>query len=253
MAMSWALKRQLKIFIYLAIFVFAAVGIVIYFFQPAPTCYDKILNQHEERVDCGGECEACVVDPQNLIVYWTRPFEVSPGIYEVASMVENPNLKYGAREISYRLKLYDDNVLVGEKNGKTFLNPRDKFLIYESDIALDRQGVPDRAQIEFDDVKWKVFEKERPNILVSSSKYELTQIGNGRLKVVLRNQTIFAIQNIFIYSVLLNFSGNAVGVSSTVIDSIPAETSRDIFFTWRHPFDPRPASVEVYLRTNLTQ
>src|SRR3990167_10764616 len=99
MALSWVFKKQLKIFIFLAVILFAIVGGVIYYFRPAPSCFDNKLNQNEERIDCGGECEAGVIDPKNLIVSWARQFEVTPGILDTAAFIDIPNLFFGFREV----------------------------------------------------------------------------------------------------------------------------------------------------------
>jgi len=249
MVISWVFKKQLKILAVLAVILFAIVGGVIYYFQPAPSCFDKKLNQREERVDCGGECEACVIDPKNLIVSWVRPFEVTPGIYDAAALIENPNLYYGSREIEYTFLLYSDNVLIASKDGKTFLNPREKFMIFESGI-LTKERVATRATIEIKEVKWKKFDKERANILVSSKTFD--NAPNGLVKVVLRNQTLFSIKNVFVAVILNDSAGNAIGVSTSKINEISAEMTKDVYFTWRSPIQ-LASSTEVYLRTNLTE
>ncbi|OGF77907.1 hypothetical protein A3F23_04215 [Candidatus Giovannonibacteria bacterium RIFCSPHIGHO2_12_FULL_43_15] len=249
MALSWVFRKQLKIFIFLAIVVFAIVGGIIYYFQPAPSCMDQKLNQHEERVDCGGECEACVIDPKDLVVSWARPFELTSGNYDVAALVENPNLYYGSREIEYTFLLYANNILIGSRDGKTFLNPREKFMIFESGIS-SKERVATRATIEFKEIKWKKFGKERANILVSSKDFK--NVPNGRAEVVLKNQTLFPIKNVYVAVALTDPLGNAVGVSATKVDEIPAEDSKDIYFTWRAPIG-FASSTEVYLRTNLTE
>jgi len=251
MAISWTLGRQLKIFIFLAVVVFAIVGGYIYYMLPAPSCTDGKLNQSEEKIDCGGECDACVGNPRVPVVVWARPFEISPGQYEAAALIENQNLTVGSRALSYTMRLFENNILVAERQGETFLNPRDKFLIFESDISTG-ESKPNRATITFNEIPWKVFNEERPNILVSSKIFELAPSGNGRVKVILRNQTLFPIQNVYVSVALKDAAGNIIGVSATKVDSIAGESSRDVFFTWRHPFDPAPASIDVYFRTNLT-
>ena len=237
MALSWVFKKQLKIFIFLAVILFAIVGGVIYYFRPAPSCFDNKLNQNEERIDCGGECEACVIDPKNLIVSWARPFEVTPGIYDAAALIE------------YTFLLYSDNVLIASKDGKTFLNPREKFMIFESGI-LTKERFATRATIEIKEVKWKKFDKERANILVSSKTFD--NAPNGLVKVVLRNQTLFSIKNVFVAVILNDSAGNAIGVSTSKINEISAEMTKDVYFTWRSPIQ-LASSTEVYLRTNLTE
>ena len=252
MPMQWPMRRQLFLFSFFAVFVFAVVGWVIYKFSPAPTCFDKKLNQSEERVDCGGECEPCVGNPEDLVTFWVRPFAIGLGRYEAAALIENPNLRAGARELAYKIHLFENNILVAMKEGTTFLNPRDKFLIFESNIATGERR-PDRAQIEFREIRWKVFDRERPNVLVSSKTFEPTLSGNGRVRVVLKNQTLFSINDVYVSAALMDARGNALGVSASKVDRIGAEGMREVFFTWPHPFEPAPSNIEVFVRTNLTE
>jgi len=86
-----------------------------------------------------------------------------------------------------------------------------------------------------------------------NQNFEPTPSGNGRVRLLVRNQTLFPIRDIYLAVVLSDASGNAVGVSSSKIDVLAGEASEDVFFTWRHPFSPPPALVEAYLRTNLTE
>jgi len=37
--------------------------------EACPTCYDKILNQNEERIDCGGVCKPCIELPWLPVVF----------------------------------------------------------------------------------------------------------------------------------------------------------------------------------------
>jgi hypothetical protein len=252
MAMSWAQKKQLKIFIFIAIFAFAVVGLIIYSFRPAPSCTDGKLNQKEEQIDCGGECDACIGSPRELSVLWARPFEISEGHYEVGALIDNPNSTVGARSLSYVVKLFEGSTLVGQREGRTFLNPREKFLIYESDIATVNIK-PTRASIEIKEVPWKVFKVEKANILISSKIFETAPSGNGRVKIVLENQTLFPIDNIYMSVILTDSIGSVVGVSQSKVDSIAGEASQELFLTWRHAFDPAPANIDVYLRTDLTR
>lgn len=216
-------------------------------FTPAPSCFDNKQNQKEEGVDCGGECEACVTNPKDLIIYWARPFEFSSGHYDMAALIENPNPFYGAKEIKYKISLYESNILVGEREGKTYLNPREKFLIFESGISTGFRKA-DRAAIVFEEINWKRFDITRPNILVSSKFFE--NAPNGREKVIFQNKTILPIRNLDAYAVLLDSDGNAFGASATRIERLLSEETKEVFFTWGKPYIP-PSSVEVYYRVNL--
>ena len=210
------------------------------------------LNQQEEQIDCGGECDACIGTPRDLSILWAKPFKISEGRYEVGALIENPNSTVGARAFSYTLKLFEGNTIVGQREGSTFLNPREKFLIYEGDIGVGER-VPTIAGVEINEIPWKVFKNEKPNILISSKTFETSSSGNGRVKVVLKNQTLFPISNIYVSVVLMDSFGSVIGVSQSKVDSIQGEASEEVFLTWRQVFNPSPANIDVYLRTDLTR
>jgi len=60
------------------------------------------------------------------------------------------------------------------------------------------------------------------------------------------------IRNVAVTAVLYNEAGNAIGVSSTKIDFIKAESSQMSYFTWLQPFEKTPASIEIFPIVNLT-
>jgi hypothetical protein len=251
MAISWRIKRQFLFFsIFAFIFVLLVLGLI-YLLRPAPTCFDQKQNQREEGVDCGGPCEACVGQASDLVIFWTRALEVASGFYEVASFIENPNLLLGARELVYRVRLYDtNNILVALREGRTFVNPREKFLIFEESIET-RERIPVRATIEFNPIRWRRIEKERPQLVVASKEFE--NVPNGRLGVLVRNQSLFPVEDIYLSSALVDENGNALGASTSFLERIEGESSREVFFTWPRTFFPPPASIEVLVRTNLTE
>ena len=253
MAIAWRIRKQLLFLVIFIIFVFGIVFGIINLFSSNATCTDNIKNQSEEDVDCGGGCEACIGKADDLIVFWTRFFETSKGRYEVASYVNNPNLLLGIGKLEYKIRLYDsDNISIAIKEGSIFVNPRENVLIFEKDFETYERA-PARASIEFSSpIKWKRFEKERPNILVSGKKFENTDTGS-RLKVTVENQSLYDINNVYLSAILMGEDGNVVGVSQSNFDWLAGESAREVFFTWRKAFDPEPTSIEIIARINLTQ
>ncbi len=259
MPLSWRARRQLTFLGIFALAVILIVAGVVYWLRPAPSCFDKKQNQSEAGVDCGGPCESCLDRAQDLVIFWTRFFPIAPGHWEVASFVENPNLLLGSGKLTYRLRLYDqNNILIALQERKTFVNPREKFLIYEPDVQT-LQRIPVRATIEFLDIPWKRVERERPQLLVARKDF-FAQGGTtsggenfSRLDASIQNQSLFPVKNVFVFAVLSDKNGNALGVSVSQIDKIDGEAAREVVFTWRQPFDPPPETIEVLARTNLTE
>ncbi|MDP2676118.1 MAG: hypothetical protein Q8O83_00300 [bacterium] len=247
MALSWRAQRQLTYFGIFSTIIFLIVFLLIFFFQPAPTCFDRIQNQEEEGIDCGGPCEkGCLGDIKNVVVLWNRVFEVIPSHYDVAVLVENPNLFAGAPIVHYQIKLHDDkNVLVALRGGTTFINPQERFMIFESNIQTANR-VPVQASIEFERIPWERIEEEKPQ--VTAFNFRMTQFPTGRLDITLRNGNFLPAEQIETAVALLDENGNAFAVSKTRVESIQAESSRDISFTWPFLFEQEPKTIQTFIR-----
>ncbi len=244
---SWRTRRQLAYFGVFAVVVALSVGWVIWYFMPAATCFDNRQNQDEGGVDCGGACDKkCLGNIGNVRVTWTRFFEIDKGFYDAAALVTNPNTLAGAKEIVYRFKLHDkDNILIAIREGRTFINPNENFVIFESNIqTLER--IPLRASIEIDPINWERVESPNPDIV--SFGYRLIRQPSSRLEATLRNNGIFEVQKIEAVALLLDGSENAIAVSRTIVDSIADESERGVGFTWPFAISEEPARIEIYIR-----
>ena len=145
----WSARK--RVFYFLIVFFIVALVVVLFFVinRKAPSCFDNKQNQNETGVDCGGVCEAvCPNEVVNLTTIWVRPFRVSLGNYAAAALVQNSNL-FGVKQLRYRFKLYDsDNLLVNEREGVTYVNPDEQFVIFEPNISTGERDAT-RAFIEF--------------------------------------------------------------------------------------------------------
>ncbi|MFC1625366.1 hypothetical protein ACFL1O_00585 [Patescibacteria group bacterium] len=249
--LAWRVKRKLTIFFIVFLVVGILAGLWIYFYLPEPTCFDGKENQDEEGVDCGGSCTPCVASPKNVITLWTRVFKVSDGVYEAAALIENPNIFYGLSVFKYTFKLYDvNNVLVAIKDNQTFLNPRDKFVIWAGNLQTGKSEAV-RAFFEIETVSpWRYIDEEIFSVLVSEKTFTNTPFPVLRAKLV--NQSILALENISVAAVLYDENENAMAVSSTKIDSIPGESGQEVVFTWPMSFAEEPVSSEIFVRVNLS-
>lgn len=248
--LPWRQKKQLFYFLIFTSIILAVIGGIVWYFWPEPTCFDGKQNGKEEGIDCGGPCTPCLGEVKDLSILWARPFKSKQGVYDVAALVENSNLFGGIPSIGYTFKLYDAaNVLITSREGKTFINPGEKMIIFETNI-LTGSRVPARADLKFDQQKWIYVKKEKSFLSVAKKDFINTPF--PRLSVEIKNNSLFDIRNVLVAAVLYDDIGNAIGVSSTKIDSIKTESSQSADFTWPQPFDKIPASIEVFATTNLT-
>ena len=244
---NWRARRQLA---YLAISVLAALAIIFYFIYGSiseATCFDGKRNQGEERVDCGGPCKPCLENLSQPVVLWTRLFKLADGLYEAAALIENTHNFASSDRLFYRLKIYNkDNIVIGLKAGETFINPNERFLILDPTFATLRQ-TPVRALVELEPVKWRYAEYSPPNVVVVSQSFSLGP--QPYLSVILRNNDLFAVNNLQVSAILSDDTGRVIGVSLTNIDKIEGESQRTAFFSWpRTALEIEPKSIETFVR-----
>jgi len=186
-----------------------------------PTCSDKIRNQGEEGVDCGGPCpELCRMGNEGLVVDWARVFRVDDGVYDMGALVENTNAVEGAKEAIYHFKMYDEkNILIAERFGKTFVLPDNKWVVFEGNVDTGKRE-PRHAFIDFpEDIPWIRTDLQTvdvPDILVRDELYVEER-------------------------------------SRTVITRLEKYETRDLVFTWREPFSVPPVKVDVIARANYME
>ena len=138
-----------------------------------------------------------------------------------------------------------DNILIAIREGRAFINPQERFVVFESRIrTLER--VPTRASIEVDQISWERIETPKPDIV--SFGYNLIREPFGRLEAILRNNDIFDAKNIEVVALLLDSRENAIAISRTTVEVITDESEKKIGFTWPFPIVEEPSSIQIYIR-----
>ncbi len=247
---SWSTRRK-SIYIIgtLLVFLFALALPLWYVTYKAPSCTDRLQNQGELGVDCGGPCTLlCKANALDLIVHWQRAFKVKDGVYNTVSYVENPNLDSGVEKIAYRFKLYDsDNLLIYERRGDTFVPPKKIFGIFESNIVTGSR-VPVRTLFEFlDSPIWKTDFPKEPALVVNN-KLLSTEDGLPRLTASLQNLTDNAVYNTEVVALLYDALDNALASSRTVVDSVSKGGVTPLVFTWPEPLEKPASRIEFTYR-----
>jgi len=250
---TWATQRQLRIFGGLFGVVMLAVGAFLFsVLYNAPSCVDGKLNQKEDGIDCGGPCTtACPANISPLFTLWSRVIPAGEGAHDALAFLENPNAGAGITRISYLFKLFDaENLLVARGAGATFVNPNERFYVYEGNIRTGNR-VPTRAFLEFEpDPEWQRETASLLPIVVRETLFEETETGS-QLKAVLSNVSFEELRGVTVTAVLFDDDENVFAASETRIDVFPAEKTETIFFTWRRKFDEFPARVDVLPRRNI--
>lgn len=246
MAISWVAKKQMT---YLLIFLIALVGLisVVWLKITAPSCTDGKQNQGEKGVDCGGQCaKECLGEIRDLTVLWSKPLQVAGSDYDAVALVENRNLFLSAKSVRYQFKFYDDrNILIASKEGEIFINPGQKFAIFESGIDVGSRK-PAKVFLEFHkNISWEIYKGENLGLVVTKKEYQ--DSSRPSISATLENKTLANIKGVYAVAIIYAENGNAIAASATKIGEIKGESSADIFFTWPENFGEEYSRDEIYL------
>lgn len=245
--MSWSSRRKT---IYLGSFILVIIlilsGVYFLFIYEPPTCNDGKQNQDEQGIDCSGVCPiVCGFDAINPVILWSRSFKVADGVYNLISLVENPNLEYEAFNVPYSFKVKDaENILIYERKGRVDILPRSVIPVFEKTV-LTGERIPVRTSFEFtQEPKW-IKSTQEPPIFSVRNKIISNFDTKPRLDVTIQNKTENTLRNLEITAIVYDSDGNAINTSQTFIDSMTKNSTEDIVFTWLEPFPSKPTRIEV--------
>lgn len=251
---SWRFRRQLGAILVLFSF-FGIFGAVSYWrFKALPTCSDNIRNQDELAVDCGGSCGPCELkNPREVSIIWApRVVPVTTGVVDAAVFVKNTNEILASPSLEYRFTLADENGIVGERAGKTYLYPQERAYIVEANIPVAR--TPTRVDFLITKSEWQMYAESPPNITVRGKEYKLEQeTGSSSQSVVeagLFNDSPFDFRSVDIDFLLFDANENLVGVNKTIVERFLTRTDRDVRTVWPGVVAGGVDSVIVVPRVN---
>ena len=251
--LSWSSKRQLIIAGGIILLFVLVIGIptFLHFYNKPMTCSDNIQNQGETGIDCGGPCtKICAIDSKPPIVYYTRIFKVSEGKYNVFALVENTNQGVFSPQAEYSFKLYDkDNALLSEKIGTTVIPPGRVFPIYEYGLDTGTR-IPQSVSFAIsDNINWQKGVFPEANLSIENKGLSSTSTAPV-LEANIQNNEVHAVGNIKAVGLVYDQNDNVIAASQTIIDSIPAQGIKPIFFAWSAPFSDTPNKTQIFLLPN---
>jgi hypothetical protein len=254
--MTWAGKRRL---FYFGIVFFVAVLFAGYLLYPIlttpPTCSDGKKNGDERGPDCGGVCSlVCNADAVDLLVLWSRSFEVIPGVYNSVAYIENQNPTAGIKKISYEFKLYDtDNKFIANKKGSTFISPAGKTAIFESNINTGINRIPKRTTFTFtENPVWNKASEDASNF--SFLKKDIISDGldsSPHISAVIENDSLRYVPEFDVVVLVYDSLGNAIGASKTFVEGMNPSAKQSVNFTWPKPFSVELRTIEIVPRVNV--
>lgn len=249
---NWAKRRQIIYIIGAVIFFVVLLFFGYLIFSPEPTCFDNKKNGDELDVDCGGSCmRACSAQVDELRVLWVRAFQGNAEQAYAMAAIENRNNEIARRNLNYTIRVFnEENFLISEKSGSTYVNPREKLVIFEGGIKTGNQ-IATKAEIEFTSGgTWESFTPvAKPVIAVEQEYIELSP--QTRLGVRITNTSVYDLDDITVPVLLYDDRGNVVGGSSTYIDHLNRGQGKEVIYLWPEETLVKPTSIEFYPRVNL--
>lgn len=252
-AMGFRLSRQLAILAVAAIIAGGVGFLILRSGLPEPSCMDNRLNQGEERIDCGGPCDACVLrESKPIEIFWTRFVKVRENTYDVAAEIRNPNVKLAASYFDYEFKLYDSaGVNVVSRRGRSFMYPGETAHLAE--IGLLSNHAIRSASLTIGDTAWASSDAVKPDVFAGSKEYAV-EGEPGRTvsvaKTIVLNRELFSISDIGITAIVFDGNGNLLGAHRTIIKSLGAGASQPVVLAWPAVFPVPVASFLIEVHTS---
>lgn len=248
-------KRILISFIYLCIF--AIMGILLYyFFSPKATCFDKIKNQKEADIDCGGPCSPCkeIKETKDITVLEKAVVFGGNDSFDVVVRLQNPNDAFGASSFEYNMFLKDlEGNILAQQTGNSFILPAEKKYIQVLGIKTKDNKMPTIVEIEIKNLRWEVLSAiERPALNIYSKQYAPLQIGTGSVvQAILRNESPYDLNKVNVVVILRNAKGDVIGLSGTEKNTVRSREERDFRLTWPYAINDEVKNVDIEAYSNV--
>ncbi|MEK9179924.1 MAG: hypothetical protein AAB897_00745 [Patescibacteria group bacterium] len=250
--------RSAKQIIYGAFFliILGAIFTWVYFLylEPVESCFDGILNQNEQGIDCGGVCaNACL--PVGLKALQTvdrvLTFRPTSSNLSILARVSNPNLDHAAKSFRYTFSLSDPTgKVVATFSGNSFLYAREVKYILLPNVPTPAEAFTS-VSFKAQNAEWVVRDEfpGPPTLTVSGLD---TRVEGNNLIVEGRvtNGDILAFSELRVIALFQGQFGQLAGASETIIDRIvPNETkSFSIIYPAIPNADLAGTKVFVYAR-----
>lgn len=249
-------KQIIVAVIFFGILFLAGGGFYFAFRSPAG-CFDKIQNQGEEGVDCGGPCAAACEEKElkPLEAAKTYFFSSRENFYDAAVRIRNLNLRYGAKNFSYTFKLIDGaGNEIGEKSGKSFILPGQSKYIIEP--LIEAKGKPARVSFSYSDEQWERLEDfGELRLSIKNKFYSRTaaaagETGFSKAEGTVFNDTPYDFDKIGVNVVLFGENNAPIAVNKTEMRTLIAGEERYFKVIWFYPFEGDVKNVEAEAETN---
>jgi hypothetical protein len=250
--MNWSTQKQLSYGFSFLLILVIIIGLPVYFifFNKTPTCFDKVQNQNETGIDCGGVCsKACSADViEKPFILWARAFPVAEGKNNLVAYLQNPNIDYVSMPFTYVFNVFDENnVLIGSREGIMSVPYNKNFVVFEQSF--------DAGKIKISKITFEITSKitwvksPSPKTKFSVSSDQIVNIGDTpTLTSTITNKTVDTYNNFYVVAIVYDVDGNAKIVSRTLVDKLRSSGSVNVVFTWPYLTDLKYSKIEILPR-----
>jgi hypothetical protein len=246
-SMSWSQRRKLIYGLGALLVAVVIIGLPsFYFLYTPPTCFDGVLNQGEQGVDCGGPCQKlCASAFIPPVVAWVRLEKLTDGFYNAAAYIVNQNVDGAADAAPYHIALYDSaGSFITDTTGTVSIPPHRNTLAFLSGISVGKR-IPTRALFEFTAVpNWTKRADTLAPLIIGDKNYSEDQSGSS-LAVTLTNRAAVPLGALNVDAILYDKDNNVLGFSLTQIDGITAGGTAVAPFSWSENRQGKVISIEV--------
>jgi hypothetical protein len=226
---------------------FFAVVLIAALYQ-TPSCTDGVQNQDETGIDCGGPCAyLCTEQQQPPVVLFTKVISNGAGRTDIIAMIENKNINAAAKNVPYRITLYDaDHVFLKSIDGTLDLPPGATAPAYLPGVVSGNQRVTSAfLEIAVFSPQWFTMTSD-PRIVPLVLRTTRSGTANApRIEATLANPSATALSNVRVIVLVKDAKKGVIAVSETIVPTILAQGQEVATFTWNNAFVGTPSSIEV--------
>lgn len=238
--------------VYLAILTGLSFGVYYFFLIPEPSCFDKIQNQNEESLDCGGPCIPCELKTLKLQISEAKVFSTSGSRSTIVAPITDPSLNFGLKEFDYEFQLFNSvDTLLAKLSGRSYISTTETKYLTMSGIDFKKADIS-KVVVNVPIQNWVTKDKLHIYNLkfaeVKTTPLATTVQVTGKLV----NDSSASYGATTIISLLFNKKGDMINASTTKIDSVAAfsETPFTIFFPNLNVAEVNVVSTKVFYEIN---
>ena len=164
--------------------------------------------------------------------------------YDVLVIVADDDLNWGVPRLEYNIMLENkDKLIVGERQGTTFILPDQKKSIIELGIETQGSVVDASVELKIKDVQ-KLTSPPELNLIAENLTYQ-TLDTKSKVNGTLANQTPFGLNEIIINILVYDKAGELQGLNYTTINDLSSNAKRDFSVLWRKQLSVKKPQIVV--------